>query len=54
VGGQRCFSCLAEVSLNPGMTWGGRRLPTLLELAIVVVLGVITTVIAVMRFSGTE
>jgi ABC-2 type transport system permease protein len=41
-------------ALNPGMTWGGWRLPTLFELAIVVVVGVVTTVVAVMRFARTE
>jgi len=41
-------------ALNPGMTWGGWRLPTLLELAIVVICGVVATLVAVMRFSRTE
>jgi len=41
-------------ALNPGMTWGGWRLPTLLELAIVVICGVAATLVAVMRFSRTE
>jgi len=40
--------------LNPGMTWGAWRLPTLFELAIVVVVGVVATVVAVMRFARTE
>ena len=41
-------------ALNPGMTWGSWRLPTLFELAIVLIVGVICTVLAVMRFSRTE
>jgi len=41
-------------ALNPGMTWGTWRLPTLFELAIVVVVGVAATVVAVMRFARTE
>jgi len=41
-------------ALNPGMTWGSWRLPTLFELAIVLIVGVTCTVLAVMRFSRTE
>jgi ABC-2 type transport system permease protein len=41
-------------TLNPGVTWGGWRLPTLLELAIVGVLGVAMLAIAVWEFSRPE
>ncbi|HXY71478.1 MAG TPA: ABC transporter permease [Actinomycetota bacterium] len=41
-------------ALNPGMTWGSWRLPTLFELAIVLIVGVTCTILAVMRFSRTE
>jgi len=41
-------------ALNPGMTWGSWRLPTLFELAIVVVVGVVFTVVAVTKFARTE
>jgi ABC-2 type transport system permease protein len=41
-------------TLNPGMTWDGWRLPTLLELGVVVVLGAAMLTYAVVRFSKTE
>ena len=40
--------------LAPGVTWNGWRLPTLLELAIVVVMAVSTLTIAVWQFSKAE
>jgi ABC-2 type transport system permease protein len=39
---------------NPGMTWSGWRVPTLIELALVVVLGVVMLGVAVYQFSKPE
>ena len=41
-------------TLNPGMTWNGWRLPTLFELAIVIVLGSGMLVLAAVRFSKPD
>ena len=41
-------------TLNPGMTWGGHRLPAGLELAVVAGLGVAMLVMAVVQFSRPE
>jgi ABC-2 type transport system permease protein len=43
-----------QTALNPGLTWGGWRLPTWLELAIVAVLGLAVLVAAVSQFSRAE
>ncbi|MCU1448553.1 MAG: type transporter, partial [Acidimicrobiales bacterium] len=40
--------------LNPGMTWGGWRLPLSLELGMVAVLGALMLVLAVVQFSRPE
>jgi ABC-2 type transport system permease protein len=40
--------------LNPGMTWGGWRLPVALELGMVAVLGAMMLVLAVVQFSRPE
>jgi ABC-2 type transport system permease protein len=40
--------------LNPGMTWGGWRLPLSLELGMVAVLGALMLVFAVVQFSRPE
>jgi ABC-2 type transport system permease protein len=40
--------------LNPGMTWGGWRLPLTLELGMVAVLGALMLVFAVVQFSRPE
>jgi ABC-2 type transport system permease protein len=40
--------------LNPGMTWGGWRLPISLELGMVAVLGALMLVFAVVQFSRPE
>ena len=40
--------------LDPGVTWWGWRVPTLLEVAIVLVLGVGLLSIAIWEFSATE
>jgi ABC-2 type transport system permease protein len=41
-------------TLNPGMTWGGWRLPVALELGMVAFLGVAMLVFAVIQFSRPE
>jgi ABC-2 type transport system permease protein len=41
-------------TLNPGMTWGGHRLPVGLELAVVAGLGLAMLVMAVVQFSRPE
>ncbi|MDQ4134416.1 MAG: ABC transporter permease [Actinomycetota bacterium] len=43
-----------ERTLSPGLTWGGWRLPTALELAIVALLGVVVLTGAIAQFSRTE
>jgi ABC-2 type transport system permease protein len=39
---------------NPGMTWSGWRVPTLVELAVVVVIGAVMLGVAVYQFSKPE
>jgi ABC-2 type transport system permease protein len=41
-------------TLAPGVSWGRHRLPTLLELAIVIVLGLVALSVAVVRFSKAD
>jgi len=41
-------------TLNPGMTWGGQRLPVGVELAVVAGLGLAMLVMAVVQFSRPE
>jgi ABC-2 type transport system permease protein len=41
-------------TLNPGVTWGGHRLPAGLELAVVAALGLAMLVAAVVQFSRPE
>jgi ABC-2 type transport system permease protein len=41
-------------TLNPGMTWDGWRLPTALELGVVIALGAAMLSLAIVRFSKTE
>ena len=43
-----------EAVLSPGLTWGGWRLPTLLELGMVAALGVAVLAAAIAQFSRTE
>jgi ABC-2 type transport system permease protein len=45
---------LAQRVLNPGVTWWGWRVPTLVELALVLVMGVVMLGIAIGEFSRTE
>jgi ABC-2 type transport system permease protein len=40
--------------LNPGVTWGGWRLPTLLEVAIVALLSLIMLTVAIVQFSKPD
>jgi ABC-2 type transport system permease protein len=44
----------ARRALDPGVTWWGWRVPTLLEVAIVLVLGVGLLAVAIWEFSATE
>ncbi len=50
------LSLTAEVRhrLDPGVTWGGWRVPTLLEVAVVFVIGVVMLSIAIVEFSRAE
>jgi ABC-2 type transport system permease protein len=44
----------AREALDPGVTWWGWRVPTLLEAAVIVVLGLAMLAIAIWEFSATE
>jgi ABC-2 type transport system permease protein len=44
----------AERVLNPGVTWFGWRVPTLVELALVLVMGLVMLGIAIAQFSRAE
>jgi ABC-2 type transport system permease protein len=48
------LSAAMSRALNPGMTWDGWRLPTALELGVVVVLGAAMLSLAIVRFSKTD
>jgi ABC-2 type transport system permease protein len=48
------ISPAARAALDPGITWWGWRVPSLLEAAMVVVLGLIMLGIAIFEFSRTE
>jgi ABC-2 type transport system permease protein len=48
------ISPAARAALDPGITWWGWRVPSLLEAAMVVVLGLIMLAIAIWEFSRTE
>jgi ABC-2 type transport system permease protein len=48
------ISGAARTTLAPGVTWWGWRLPTVVELAIVLFLGVVMLTIAIVRFARTE
>jgi ABC-2 type transport system permease protein len=47
-------SAAVRAKLDPGVTWGGWRVPTLLEVAVVAVLGIIMLGVAIAEFSKTE
>ena len=44
----------ASAVLNPPMTWFGWQVPTLVEIAVVIVLGIVMTGVAIWEFSATE
>jgi ABC-2 type transport system permease protein len=48
------MSPAARHALDPGVTWWGWRVPTLLEAGVVVVLGLVMLGIAIVEFSSTE
>jgi ABC-2 type transport system permease protein len=48
------LSAAMSRALNPGMTWDGWRLPTALELGVVVALGAAMLSLAIVRFSKTD
>jgi ABC-2 type transport system permease protein len=48
------ISPAARAALDPGITWWGWRVPSLLEAAMVLVLGLIMLGIAIVEFSRTE
>jgi ABC-2 type transport system permease protein len=48
------ISPAARHALDPGVTWWGWRVPTLLEAAVVVALGVVMLGFAILEFSTTE
>jgi ABC-2 type transport system permease protein len=50
----RGLSGAVSRTLNPGMTWDGWRLPTALELGVVVALGAAMLSLAIVRFSKTD
>jgi ABC-2 type transport system permease protein len=48
------ISPAARHALDPGVTWFGWHVPTLVEVGVVVVLGLLMLAIAVWEFSATE
>src|SRR6201996_3445576 len=48
------ISPAAQHALNSGVTWFGWRVPTLVEAAMIVVLGLVMLAIAIWEFSSTE
>jgi ABC-2 type transport system permease protein len=48
------ISAAAQHALNSGVTWFGWRVPTLLEAAVIVILGLVMLSIAIWEFSSTE
>jgi ABC-2 type transport system permease protein len=48
------ISPAARAALDPGITWWGWRVPSLLEAAMVVVLGLVMLGVAIWQFSRTE
>jgi ABC-2 type transport system permease protein len=47
-------SPLARQALDPGVTWWGWHVPTLLEAAVVLLIGVVCLGVAVLEFSGRD
>jgi ABC-2 type transport system permease protein len=48
------ISPAARQALDPGVTWWGWRVPTLLEAGVIVLLGLVMLFIAIWEFSSTE
>jgi ABC-2 type transport system permease protein len=48
------ISAAVRERLDPGVTWGGWHVPTLLEVGIVAVMGLVMLVVAIAEFSRTE
>ena len=48
------ISPLARQALDPGLTWWGWRVPVLLQIGVVLVLGLVLLSIAIWEFSATE
>jgi ABC-2 type transport system permease protein len=48
------ISPLARHALDSGVTWGSYRVPTLVEAAVIVVLGIVMLSVAIWEFSATE
>ena len=45
---------VAKATLDPGVTWFGWPVPTVVSVAVVVLLGVVMTGVAIWEFSSTE
>jgi ABC-2 type transport system permease protein len=45
---------LARKALDPGVTWWGWRVPSLIEAGVIVALGLVMLAIAIWEFSRTE
>ena len=48
------ISAAARDALAPGVTWWGWRVPTLIEMVIVLTLGLVMLTVAIARFERTE
>lgn len=48
------LSPAVRAQLDPGVTWGGWQVPTLVEVAVVAVLGLVMLVVAIAEFSSGE
>jgi ABC-2 type transport system permease protein len=48
------ISPIARRTLDSGVTWGSYRVPTLVEAAVIVVLGIVMLSVAIWEFSATE
>jgi ABC-2 type transport system permease protein len=48
------ISAAARTALDPGVTWWGWHVPTLLEAAVVAAIGVACLLVAIVEFSGRE
>jgi ABC-2 type transport system permease protein len=48
------ISAAARRALDPGVTWWGWHVPTLLEAAVVLAIGVVCLAVAIVEFSARE